>query len=118
MDSKDKSNNKPLHIGQLIKNKIQEKKLTYSEVSRRINVTLPSLMAYFENPSLQSRIIHKLCLALDYNFFEDYTNILPENIRNANNDSQRNNEIEELKNIIEDQKKEITIYKELISKKL
>lgn len=118
MDSKDKSNNKPLHIGQLVKNKILEKRLSYSEVSRRINVTLPSLMAYFDNPSLQSRIIHKLCLALDYNFFEDYTNILPENIQNANDDSQRKKEIEELKSIIEEQKKEISIYKELISKKL
>ncbi|MDI9310538.1 MAG: hypothetical protein QM535_10000 [Limnohabitans sp.] len=118
MDSKDKSISNPLHIGQLIKNKILEKRLTYSEVSRSINVTLPSLMAYFENPSLQSRIIHKLCLALDYNFFEDYTNILPENIQNSNDDSRRNKEIEELKNIIEDQKKEINIYKELISKKL
>jgi transcriptional regulator with XRE-family HTH domain len=118
MSSKEKNSTKTLHIGQLVYHKIQEKRLTYTEVSRRINVALPTLTAYFNNESLQSRIIQKLCLALDYNFFEEFTNALPEHIQNTNTESKRAQEIEALKKIIEDQKKEIAIYKELISKKL
>lgn len=118
MDSKDKNTTKTLHIGRLVNNKILEKRLTYTEVSRRMNITLPSLTGYFENPSLQSRIIHKLCLALEYNFFDDFTNTLPENLQKTNDDSQSKQEIEALKKVIEDQQKEISIYKELLSKRL
>lgn len=118
MDPKEKNHSKTLHIGQLVHHKIQEKRLTYTEVSRRINVALPTLTAYFDKPSLQSRIIKKLSLALEYNFFEDFTNALPEHIQNTNTESKRAQEIESLKSMIEDQKREIAIYKELISKKL
>lgn len=118
MSSKEKNTTKTVHAGQIVKDKIHENRLTYTEVSRRINVTLPSLMGYFENPSLQSRIIYKLSIALEHNFFDDFTNALPENIQNTNKNSLRNQEIEELKKIIEEQKKEISIYKELISRKL
>lgn len=118
MSTKEKNNARPLHMGKMVYAKIQEKRFTCVEVSRRIQVSPSTLMGYFDNPSLQSRIIQKLCVALEYNFFEDLINVLPEHIQYSNEGSKRKQEIDELKRMVEEQKKEIGIYKELLSRKL
>lgn len=118
MSTKEKNTVQPLHIGQMVYDKIQEKRFTCAEVSRRIQVSPSTLMGYFDNASLQSRIIQKLCIALEHNFFEDFINTLPEHIQYSNEGSKRKQEIDELKRIVEEQKKEINIYKELLSRKL
>jgi predicted XRE-type DNA-binding protein len=105
------------HLGNFVKNKIEEQRLSYAEVCRRINIKQPTISGYFVQESLQTKIIWKLCHALQYNLFADIISHLPENIQNTNTTNTQkiiNAQQEE----INDLKKEIAIYKEILSKRI
>lgn len=109
--------NKLPHLGTFIKNKIDEQKISYAEVCRRINVKQPTINGYFFQESLQTKIIWKLSHALQYNLFADIISFLPENIQNSNTiNSQKI--IFAQQEEIKDLKKEIAIYREILNKKL
>ena len=72
------------HMGSLIKQRILEKKLTFAEVCRRINVKQPVINGYFLQPTLQTKIIWKISIAIEHNLFADLIEKLPENVQNAN----------------------------------
>jgi hypothetical protein len=67
--------------------------------------------------NIKTRIIWKLCHALEYNFFADIIGFLPENIQNINTTTHQKITISQQQEI-EDFKKEIAIYKEILSKRL
>ncbi len=104
------------HMGSLIKQRILEKKLTFAEVCRRINIKQPVMNGYFEQPSLQTKIIWKISIAIEHNLFADLIEKLPPAIQNANNTSfQQTIKLQEEE--IKDLKKEIVIYKEILNNK-
>ena len=105
------------HMGSLIKQRILEKKLTFAEVCRRINIKQPVINGYFEQPTLQTKIIWKISIAIEHNLFADLIENLPENIQNAKKTSFQQT-IEKQADEIIDLKKEIAIYKEILKNKL
>jgi transcriptional regulator with XRE-family HTH domain len=117
MSTNQNSKNELPHMGTLVRNKINEKKITYAEACRRIGIKQPTISNYFEQNSLQTRIIWKLCHALDYNFFADIISFLPENLQNTNATTAQKIAILQQQEI-NDLKKEIAIYKEILSKKV
>jgi hypothetical protein len=103
------------HLGTFIKSKIDEQKISYAEVCRRMTIKQSTMNGYFGQQTLQTKIIWKLSLALQYNLFADIMGFLPENCQKANaSAAQKTNEILQEEN--NDLKKEIAIYKEIISK--
>jgi hypothetical protein len=105
------------HLGTFIKNKIDEERLSYAEVCRRINIKQPTINGYFVQESLQTKIIWKLCHALQYNLFADIISFLPEHIQNKNTTTTQKIILAQQEEI-EDLKKEIAIYKEILSKRV
>ncbi|HOD09924.1 MAG TPA: hypothetical protein PLH25_01530 [Flavobacterium sp.] len=104
------------HMGSLIKQRILEKKLTYAEVCRRINVKQPVINGYFQQQTLQTNIIWKISIAIEHNLFADLIQNLPENLRNANDTTFQQTIISQQEQI-KDLQKEITIYKEILKNK-
>ncbi len=104
------------HMGSLIKQRILEKKLTFAEVCRRINVKQPVINGYFLQPTLQTKIIWKLSIAIEHNLFADLIEKLPENVQNANHTAFQQT-IKKQEEEIKDLNKEIAIYKEILKNK-
>ncbi|TBX70392.1 XRE family transcriptional regulator [Flavobacterium silvisoli] len=104
------------HMGTFIKNKIQEQNITYAETARRMNIKQSTLNGYFIQETLQTRIIWKLSQALNYNLFTDIIQLLPEELQNTNKTSFQQT-IQTQQQEINDLKKEISIYKEILSLK-
>ena len=104
------------HMGTFIKNKIDEQKISYAEVCRRMNITQPTINGYFIQDTLQTRILWKLSHAIGYNLFTDLIRLLPEELQNSNKTSFQETILTQQKEI-EDLKKEIAIYKEILIKK-
>ena len=103
------------HMGTFIKNKIDEQKISYAEVCRRMNITQPTINGYFNQQTLQTRTIWKLSQAIEYNLFTDLIVMLPTEIQNSNKTSFQQT-IDDKQKEIEDLKKEITIYKDILKK--
>ncbi len=120
------------HLGSLVRNKIIEQKMNFAEVSRRMGIKPSTINNYFNQKSLQTRIIWKLSLALEYNIFADIMGFLPENIQKENASTIQNQKVSQQQEImlsqqqeilsqkqeIADLKKEIAIYKEILTQKL
>lgn len=101
------------HIGNLIRKKIKEKHLTYAEVSRRIGVNASVLQVYFKQESVQLGVLWNIGVAIEYNFFADLMEYLPQKAL-ENNLSRFQISLKERENEIVDLKKEIEIYKSIL----
>jgi transcriptional regulator with XRE-family HTH domain len=108
--------NKLPHMGTFIKTKIKEQNMTYAEVSRRMNISQPTINGYFAQETLQTKTLWKLSQALNYNLFTDLIQLLPEEIQNTNKTGFQQT-IQTQQQEITDLKKEIAIYKEILSLK-
>ena len=61
------------HIGKKIEARIEEVGITKAELARRIKTSRQNLNTYLRSEHLSTKILIKFCEALDYNFFQDYT---------------------------------------------
>lgn len=102
-------------MGTLIKNKIEEHRISYAEVARRLNVKPPTINGYLNQHTLQTKTIWNLSQALGYNLFNDLIVLLPEEIQKSNKTSFQETITNQQKEI-DDLKKEITIYKDILRK--
>lgn len=109
-------NNLP-HMGTFIKNKIDEKNISYAEIARRMNVTQPTVNGYFFQTTLQTKIIWKLSHVLNNNLFTDIIKLLPAELQNTNKTA-FHDIIDAQQQEINDLKKEIAIYKEILTKRI
>jgi transcriptional regulator with XRE-family HTH domain len=114
--NKNSMNNLP-HMGTFIKNKIDEKNISYAEIARRMNVTQPTINGYFYQNTLQTKTIWKLSHAINNNLFTDLTKLLPAELQNSNKTAFHDIIDSQLQEI-SDLKKEIAIYKDILTKKL
>jgi len=110
-------NTKLPHMGDFIKNKIQQSPYTKAELSRKMNISQPTMNSYFFQETLQTRTIWKLSQALQYNLFTDLSNMLPQELQETNRTSFQDTILAQQQEIA-DLKKEIAIYKEILSKKV
>lgn len=105
------------HMGTFIKKKINEQKISYAEVSRRLNVHQSCITSYFEQQTLQTRIIWKISQAIGYNLFTDLIQLMPEELQNSNKTSFQQTILDKQQEI-DDLKKELAIYKEILTKRI
>lgn len=62
-----------IHVGKLIKNRLQETGMTKSEFARRINKTSQNIYDIFERKTIDTGLLLKISTILDLNFFERYS---------------------------------------------
>jgi len=105
------------HMGEFIKEKIQDSMLTYAEVCRRIDIKQPTMTSYFWQDTSQTRTIWKISHAINHNLFTDLIQMMPKELQDTNKTSFQET-ITAQQREIEDLKKEIAIYKEILSKRV
>lgn len=101
-----------LHIGNIVWQVMQEKKVSKSQLARALNKTPVSINSYLKQQTLQTRILFNISIALNYDFFEHLSNILNE----TDNINAKKEEILQLKQQIIDLQKETNIYKDLLKR--
>ena len=62
-----------IHIGQLIKKRLQETGMSKTEFARRINKTSQNVYDIFERKTIDTGLLHTISSILDFNFFEPYS---------------------------------------------
>jgi hypothetical protein len=102
---------KTIHLGNLIKDYIDSKKIAKSSIARKLNKTDANILYYQKQPSLQVHIVTSLCHALRHNFFYDLAAQLPkEYTTSVPEDHTKDNIIAQLKEEI----KTLTTEKEIL----
>lgn len=61
-----------IHIGQLIKEQVKRKRIRVSQLSEKLNVSEPNVYKIYLRSSIDTALLEKISIALDYNFFELY----------------------------------------------
>lgn len=102
------------HMGELIKKRIIEKNISFSEVARRMNLSQPTISNYFHQSTLQTKVIFNISIAIEHNLFADIMQYLPQNIQNANNTTFHDTIIQQQEQIVE-LSKELNIYKQILN---
>ena len=87
------------HLGEMVKNVMQEKRISQAEVARKLGVGSSTVAHYLRQPSLHFGTLWKLCIALQYDFLADFQRLYPATM--PSNEQQKIKELE----------KEIAIYK-------
>ena len=59
-----------IHVGQLIKKRLETSGMTKTEFARRINKTSQNVYSIFERKSIDTALLSVISDILDYNFFE------------------------------------------------
>lgn len=62
-----------VHIGKLIRTRLEEVGLTKSEFARRINVSPQNIYGIFKRVSCDSKLLNDIGKVLNYDFFQYYT---------------------------------------------
>lgn len=66
-----------IHIGQIIKERVTEKRLSQEALGKMINTTKQNVGNIYKRRSIDTQLLLKLCVVLEYNFFEVYYNEEP-----------------------------------------
>ena len=61
-----------IHIGQLIKEQVKRKRIRVSQLSDKLNVSEPNVYKIYLRSSVDTALLEKISIALDYNFFDLY----------------------------------------------
>ena len=103
-----------LHIGKLIKDKLQEQQVSVIKFASKINTTRENVYGIFKRKSIDTEMLIKISIALQFNFFtiiSDSTNTYLNKPDNAlNNEVSKSNIIKEYDFII----RENALLKDLI----
>jgi transcriptional regulator with XRE-family HTH domain len=59
-----------IHIGQIIKEKVTEKRLSQEALGKMINTTKQNVGNIYKRRHIDTELLLKLCIVLEYNFFE------------------------------------------------
>lgn len=62
---------KNIHIGSIIRNKLEESSLSIAEFAERINRTRPTVYDIFNRKSIDTDLLVKISEVLDYNFLQE-----------------------------------------------
>lgn len=87
------------HLGEMVKNVMQEKRISQAEVARKLGVGSSTVAHYLRQPSLHFGTLWKLCIALQHDFLAEFQRLYPATM--PSNEQQKIKELE----------KEIAIYK-------
>lgn len=59
-----------IHIGQIIKEKVTEKRLSQEALGKMINTTKQNVGNIYKRRHIDTELLLKLCIVLEFNFFE------------------------------------------------
>ena len=62
-----------IHIGQLIRKRVEETGMSKSEFARRVNTTSQNIYGIFKRKSLDTELLTKISSVLKYDFFQHYS---------------------------------------------
>jgi DNA-binding Xre family transcriptional regulator len=62
-----------IHIGQLVKEQVKRKRMRVAQLSEILNVSEPNVYKIYLRSSIDTVLLEKICIALDYNFFAIYS---------------------------------------------
>ena len=65
-----------LHIGSIIKRVAEEKRIGPTELGSKINTSKQNIYGIFKRQSVDTKLLLKLCYALEYDFFMEYVRVL------------------------------------------
>lgn len=61
-----------MHIGKQIRLKLEEKGLTVVWFARKLSCSRSNVYLLFDKPSLDTNVLMRISIILEYNFFEAY----------------------------------------------
>ena len=104
-----------IHIGQLIKEKVTEKRLSQEALGKMINTTKQNVGNIYKRRSIDTQLLLKLCTVLEFDFFEAfYTEEPLKSMRKKEIDA-FNAEVSALQNIIRQRDERIKDLEEIMS---
>lgn len=71
-----------MHIGQLIKQKMEEEGKTVSWLARNLSYCRTNVYKIYDKKSIDTDLLMRISALLEYNFFLDYTNEFDKNVPN------------------------------------
>lgn len=71
-----------MHIGQLIKQKMEEEGKTVSWLARNLSYCRTNVYKIYEKKSIDTDLLLRISALLEYDFFSDYTNEFDKNVPN------------------------------------
>lgn len=67
------------HVGEAIKDRLKSMNLTQDDFAGLLGITQPSVNAMLKKSSINTDVLKRICIHLDYNFFEDFCPDLKKN---------------------------------------
>ena len=104
-----------IHIGQIIKERVTEKRLSQEALGKMINTTKQNVGNIYKRRSIDTQLLLKLCVVLEYNFFEVYYSEEPLKTMRQKEIEAFNNEIKALQNTIRQRDEKIRDLEEIMS---
>ncbi len=71
-----------MHIGQLIKQKMEEEGKTVSWLARNLSYCRTNVYKIYDKKSIDTDLLMRISALLEYNIFLDYTNEFDKNVPN------------------------------------
>lgn len=68
------------HVGELIAKHIKEKRYRKSAWGREHGVGAATINSYMRTPGMRTSTLYKICQTLQYNFFREIANTLPNSL--------------------------------------
>ena len=104
-----------IHIGQLIKEKVTEKRLSQEALGKMINTTKQNVGNIYKRRSIDTQLLLKLCNVLEFDFFEAfYTEEPLRSMRKKELDA-IHTEVSNLQNIIKQRDERIRDLEEIMN---
>jgi transcriptional regulator with XRE-family HTH domain len=104
-----------IHIGQLIKEKVTEKRLSQEALGKMINTTKQNVGNIYKRRSIDTQLLLKLCTVLEFDFFEAfYTEEPLRSMRKKELDA-FHTEVNNLQNIIKQRDERIRDLEEIMN---
>jgi transcriptional regulator with XRE-family HTH domain len=104
-----------IHIGQLIKEKVTEKRLSQEALGKMINTTKQNVGNIYKRRSIDTQLLLKLCVVLEHNFFEAFYSEEPLKTMRQKEIEAFTNEIKTLQNIIRQKDERIKDLEEIMN---
>ena len=104
-----------IHIGQIIKERVTEKRLSQEALGKMINTTKQNVGNIYKRRSIDTQLLLKLCVVLEYNFFEVFYSEEPLKTMRQKEIEAFNNEIKVLQSSIRQRDERIKDLEEIMS---
>lgn len=104
-----------IHIGQLIKEKVTEKRLSQEALGKMINTTKQNVGNIYKRRSIDTQLLLKLCVVLEFDFFEAFYSEEPLKSMRKKEIDAFNAEISGLQNIIRQRDERIKDLEEIMN---